>query len=70
MTPDPHRRHCDLIIEAGWVVPVEPPGAVLVDHAVVVTGGRIVALLPREQARNAFAAAEVVSRPGAVLMPG
>ena len=70
MTPDPNSRHCDLIIEAGWVVPVEPPGAVLVDHAVVVTGGRIVALLPREQARNAFAAAEVVSRPGAVLMPG
>ena len=36
---------CDLIIEAGWVVPVVPHGVVLEDHAVVVTGGRIEAVL-------------------------
>ena len=37
---------CDLIIEAGWVVPVVPHGVVLADHAVVVSGGAIVAVLP------------------------
>ena len=35
---------CDLIIEAGWVVPVVPHGVVLADHAVVVSGGAIVAV--------------------------
>ena len=37
---------CDLIIEAGWVVPVVPHGVVLTDHAVVVSAGAIVAVLP------------------------
>ena len=37
---------CDLLIEAGFVVPVVPHGVVLEHHAVAVTGGRIVAILP------------------------
>lgn len=61
---------CDLLIEAGWVVPVEPHGVVLADHAVAVRGGRILALLPIAQARARYAAAEVVARPGAALIPG
>ncbi len=42
---------CDLIIEAGWVVPVVPHGVVLADHAVAVSGGAIVAVLPTAEAR-------------------
>ena len=61
---------CDLIIEAGWVVPVVPHGVVLVDHAVVVAGGRIVDVLPVAEARARFDAAETVSRPEAALIPG
>jgi 5-methylthioadenosine/S-adenosylhomocysteine deaminase len=61
---------CDLLIEAGWVVPVQPHGVVLEDHAVAVSGGRIVAVLPTAQARERFAATEVVQRPEAVLVPG
>ncbi|MBW8368323.1 MAG: amidohydrolase family protein, partial [Arenimonas sp.] len=61
---------CDLLIEAGWVVPVEPHGVVLEDHAVAVSAGVIVAVLPRAEARARFQAAQVVSRPGAVLVPG
>ena len=70
MTTTTAPQACDLLIEAGWVVPVEPHGVVLADHAVAVAGGRILAVLPREQARARFAAAEVVSRPEAVLIPG
>ena len=33
MTPGAPER-CDLLIEAGWVVPVEPHGVVLEGHAV------------------------------------
>ncbi|MCX7032890.1 MAG: TRZ/ATZ family hydrolase [Arenimonas sp.] len=61
---------CDLLIEAGWVVPVEPHGVVLEDHAVAVSAGVIVAVLPRAQARERFQATQVVSRPGSVLVPG
>ena len=47
-TPDA----CDLLIEAGYVVPVVPHGVVLEQHAVAVTGGRIVAILPVAEART------------------
>ena len=60
----------DLILEASWVVPVEPHGRVLTDHAVAIDGGRIVAVLPRAEASARFAprAREVLE--GRVLMPG
>ena len=61
---------CDLLIEAGWVVPVEPHGVVLEQHAVAVTGGQVVAVLPVAEARAGFSPREVVSRPGSVLIPG
>lgn len=61
---------CDLIIEAGWVVPVVPHGVVLADHAVVVSGGAIVAVLPTAEARARYQARQVVSRSDAALVPG
>jgi 5-methylthioadenosine/S-adenosylhomocysteine deaminase len=70
MTGEPAAERCDLLVEAGWVVPVEPHGVVLEDHAVAVRDGAIVALLPVAEARARFAAAEVVSRPDGVLIPG
>jgi 5-methylthioadenosine/S-adenosylhomocysteine deaminase len=72
VAPEPNAQPetVDLLVEAGWVVPVEPHGVVLQDHAVAVRGGEIVALLPRAEARARFAAAQVVSRPGAALLPG
>ena len=57
MTATP-RLSCDLVIEAGWVIPVEPHGVVLEGHAVVVSGGRIVDLLPVAEARARYHAAE------------
>lgn len=63
-------EHCDLLIEAGFVVPVEPHGVVLENHAVAVRGGIIVAILPIAEARTRFAATETVSRPDAALIPG
>lgn len=66
----PVPESCDLLIEAGFVVPVHPHGVVLEDHAVAVSGGTIVAILPRAEARARFNAAEVVSRPDCALIPG
>jgi 5-methylthioadenosine/S-adenosylhomocysteine deaminase len=70
MTTAAAPQACDLLIEAGWVVPVEPHAVVLEDHAVAVRDGAILAVLPRAEARARFAAREVVSRPGSVLIPG
>lgn len=61
---------CDLLIEAGWVVPVEPHGVVLTDHAVAVSGGAILAVGPRTAMRDRFHPTRTVSRPNAVLLPG
>ena len=66
---EPAPQPCDLLIEAGWVVPVVPHGVVLEDHAVAVSGGRILAVLPTAEARMRFAPAETVSRPEAALIP-
>ena len=70
MTTDATSESCDLLIEAGFVVPVEPHGIVLRDHAVAVAGNRILALLPIAEARARFQPTLVVPRPHGVLIPG
>ncbi len=66
----PPPQPCDLLIEAGFVVPVEPHGVVLENHAVAVHDGVIVAVLPTAEARTRYAPRETVSRPDAALIPG
>jgi 5-methylthioadenosine/S-adenosylhomocysteine deaminase len=60
----------DLLIEARWVVPVEPHGVVHDHHAVAVTGGRITGLAPIAQARTQWQPTEVVALPEHALIPG
>ncbi len=64
------KRRADLAIDARWVLPVEPSGATLADHSVVVDGGRIVALLATGQVAASFEPAERVDLPEHVLIPG
>jgi 5-methylthioadenosine/S-adenosylhomocysteine deaminase len=66
----PAANHVDLLIEAAWVLPVEPHGVVLLDHALAVTGDRIVELLPIAAARDKYRAAQVVQLPRHALLPG
>jgi len=60
----------DLIISARWIVPVEPAGAVLEEHALAVRNGRILAVLPLTEALDSYPAAVRVDRPNHVLLPG
>lgn len=60
----------ELLIEARWVVPVEPDNVVLENHAVAIDRGAIVALLPIAQARATYAAANTVQLDEHVLIPG
>ena len=63
-------RRIDTLIEAAWVIPVEPAGAVLADHAVAIDQGKIIAVLPRAQAAQQYDAAKHVRLDGHALIPG
>jgi 5-methylthioadenosine/S-adenosylhomocysteine deaminase len=58
------------LIQPGYLVPVRPSGVVLEDYSVAIERGSIVSLLPRHEAEQAFPAAEVISLPEHVLLPG
>lgn len=68
MTQTPQAVDC--LVEAGWVVPVEPHGVVLRDHAVAIEADRIVAVLPMEAARARYVPREHVRLPQHVVLPG
>jgi len=52
-----------------WLIPVQPEGAVLEDHAVVLDGGRIEAVLPADQLQTT-PDCEPVPLPDHALIPG
>ena len=60
----------DTLIEARWVIPVEPHGVTLEHHAVAIDAGRILAVLPIEQARERFMPGHTSRLPQHVLIPG
>ena len=68
------KRHAKIaatnLLRARWVVPVEPAGAVLEDHAVAVRDGIIEAVLPSEQATARFPGYEELALENHVLIPG
>jgi len=59
----------DLLVFPRWLVPVEPAGVVLEQHALVVRNGRIAEILPAAAAR-AIPAREVLELPQHAVMPG
>lgn len=63
-------QDADLLVLPRWIVPVEPAGAVLEGHALVVRGSRIVALEPADTARRRWRAAETLALPEHVVLPG
>lgn len=69
--PGPIRMESiDTLVCARWVIPVEPDGRPLDDHAVAVRDGRVVAVLPAAEALQRFDARETVERPDHVVLPG
>ncbi|HEY6895839.1 MAG TPA: TRZ/ATZ family hydrolase [Rhodocyclaceae bacterium] len=60
----------DLLINARWIIPVEPRNTVLEHHALAVNQGRIVALLPQTEAQSRFQPRQRVDLAEHVLIPG
>ncbi len=65
----PSKDTADLAIAARWIIPVEPAGTVLTDHALLVRDGRVDGIIPAA-ALPASGIAEVLERPEHALMPG
>ena len=60
----------DTLIHARWIIPVEPAGTVLEQHALAVNDGRIIDILDSSRADEHYSATSVVHLDGHALLPG
>ena len=60
----------DTLLEARWVIPVEPASAVFHEHAIAIDQGVIRAILPRDEAHVRFEPGERVVLNRHALIPG
>ena len=60
----------DTLIDARWVIPVEPAGLVLEGHSIAIQDGNILAALPTPEAHALYTPAEHVMLGDHVLIPG
>ena len=58
------------LINARWIVPIEPEGQVLEQHALAIDHGRILAILPQAEAAALYTAGTTLDLDRHVLMPG
>ena len=64
-----NHAEADLIIKAAYVIPVNPRGQILRDHALVVNNKRITGIVPSGDISNCRAK-KTINLPNHVLMPG
>ncbi|MEW6164962.1 MAG: TRZ/ATZ family hydrolase [Pseudomonadota bacterium] len=70
-TPPPRTpRHVDQIIDARWIVPIEPADTLLENHSLVLENGRILDLLPSAEADARYAAPTRHHLTQHVVLPG
>jgi 5-methylthioadenosine/S-adenosylhomocysteine deaminase len=60
----------DTLLEARWIIPVEPSGTVLQDHALAIDQGVIQAIVPTEEAQTRFEPAQRIVLHHHALIPG
>ena len=58
------------LLQARWIVPVEPEGRVLEHHAIAIQDGRILAILPQDEAATRYNAETDLRLDHHVLIPG
>ena len=69
MSKLPQAQPIDTIIDARWIIPVEPD-CVFEHHSLVIHGGRILAILPTHDAHRSYQADVYYELPGHALIPG
>ncbi len=63
-------QNIDTLIYAGWIIPVEPENIVYEHHALAIHQGKIVAILPSNEATSQFSARVTYRLPTHLLIPG
>lgn len=66
----PSPTEIDFLIQPRWVIPIDPAGVTLEEHAIAVQGDTIVAVCPRDEADARFAPRERLELPDHVVLPG
>lgn len=65
-----HQIEIDALIEAKWIIPVEPAEVVLSQHAIAIDNGIIQAILPQSEAKYRYSPQETLSLNNHALIPG
>lgn len=65
-----HQIEIDALIEAKWIIPVEPAEVVLSQHAIAIDNGIIQAILPQSEANYRYSPQETLSLNNHALIPG
>ena len=60
----------DTLINARWIIPVEPHEVILEHHALVIHEGNILDILPQQQAQEKYQAAQLENLDNHALIPG
>jgi 5-methylthioadenosine/S-adenosylhomocysteine deaminase len=60
----------DTLLHARWIIPVDPDNRVLDHHSLAVQGGRILEILPTDEARTKYSAAAEHELPTHAVIPG
>lgn len=63
-------RQIDTLLHAKWIIPVQPEQVTLENHSLAVHNGRIMDLLPRQEAAEKYQADTVVTLDNHALIPG
>jgi 5-methylthioadenosine/S-adenosylhomocysteine deaminase len=60
----------DTLINARWIIPVEPDNTVYEYHSLAINGGKITGILPTEEARQKYTAVDEINLESHALIPG
>lgn len=70
MQTDSSPREIDQLVDARWIISVEPADTVLENHSLAIHEGRILALLPTAEARQRFVPQQHFQLTDHLLLPG
>ncbi len=63
-------KNIDTLLQARWVIPVNPAHDCLEHHSIAIDDGRIIDILPSEQASQQYSAQSRIEYPHHALLPG
>ncbi len=64
------QKKLNTLISSRWIIPIEPHGLALENHALAIQDGRILDLLPKQEAIQKYQASETLDLKNHVLIPG